>query len=117
MKKMMSGLFVLVMLFAFSTSAFASNWEGEGTYSHSGGDLWISYSAYDSHVHGFLSVSVYKVTPSGDQLVTNFSIEGGRPGYDLHVGNWYLGNMTAGTYKYKYTMPSAWMGPYLSFNI
>lgn len=107
----------MVMLFTFATTAFASQRESSGTYTHSGGELRVHYQFNDSHVHGFLRVEVYRVTASGEAFVSSFWEEGGRPGHDIHNGSWSLGTQPAGTYKYVATVPNAWMGPAIWFNL
>ncbi|MBJ6361229.1 hypothetical protein ACFOQM_07985 [Paenibacillus sp. GCM10012307] len=116
MKKLNFILLVMVMLFTFTGTAFANQRVTTGTYTHSGGNLQVNYFAYDSHVHGFLTVNIYKVTASGDVFITSFNEEGGRPGHDIHQGSWSLGNQPAGTYKYVATVPDAWMGPSIWFS-
>ncbi|REK74560.1 hypothetical protein [Paenibacillus paeoniae] len=112
-RKMGLGLMVIVMLLTFATSASASTTRTDsGTTTHSGGNLSLQYYAYDSHVHGWMYATVYRVTASGDVFVGSGSIEGGMPhGNGIRTGNLYLGNQPAGTYKYVITLPSAWMGP------
>ncbi|MFD0590777.1 hypothetical protein ACFQZE_22560 [Paenibacillus sp. GCM10027627] len=117
MKKLGLSLLALVMMLAFASSTVsASTYTQTGTYAHSGGNLYFDYQFYDSHVHGFFTISVYRVTASGDVHVGYFSEEGGRPNHDMHIGTKYLGNQPAGTYKYVATVPSAWMGPYINFH-
>ncbi|MBH5319248.1 hypothetical protein I6N90_15700 [Paenibacillus sp. GSMTC-2017] len=117
MKKVGLGLIAIIMMLSFATSASAATRESTGTFTHAGGTIWVDYSFYDSHVHGFLSVSVYRVTSSGDVFVGWFSREGGRPGHDMHNGTGYVASsQPAGTYKYVATVPDAWMGPSLSFH-
>ncbi|WP_053377001.1 hypothetical protein [Paenibacillus sp. FJAT-27812] len=116
MKKMGLSFIVLVMLLAFASSASAANRVETGTYSHGGGNLYVYYSAYDSHVSGYLNITIYRVTSSGDVFITSYSEEGGRPGHDMHQGTLNLGNQPAGTYKFVASNPDSWMGPSVSFH-
>lgn len=113
MRKLSLGLMVLVMLLTFATSASASTTRTEtGAVYHSGGNLALDFTAYDSHIAGWMYASVYRVTASGDVFVGYGSVEGGYP-YDsgMRTGTVYLGNQPAGTYKYVITLPGNWMGP------
>lgn len=119
MKKIGLLLMVMAMLLTFAASASASSTRTDtGTRTHSGGNLLFEYTAYDSHVHGWMYGAVYRVTPTGDVLISTSNIEGGMP-YDsgFRTGKIYLTNLPAGTYKYVVTLPSAWMGPSISWSI
>lgn len=114
MKKMKVVLLVFVMLLVFASTAFAD--QQTGTYIHQGGKLTAHYAAYDSHIGGYMSIYIYRVTTSGEVLIDSFSEEGGRPGHDIHQGARDLGNQPAGTYKYVAVAPSGWMGPSVWFS-
>ncbi|WP_028594280.1 hypothetical protein [Paenibacillus assamensis] len=123
MKKVSFGLIAIIMLFVLATSAFAatasanSSRTDTGVTTHTGGNLALDYSAYDSRIHGYMYVSVYKVTSSGDVLIGSASVEGGRPtDSGIRSGTVYLGNQTAGSYKYVISIPSNWMGPSVTWH-
>ncbi|MBD8500887.1 hypothetical protein [Paenibacillus arenosi] len=123
MKKVSFGLIAIIMLFVLATSAFAATASANsqrtetGVTTHTGGNLALDFSAYDSRIHGFMHIHVYRVTTSGDVFVGGgFSIEGGRPTDNgIRSGTVDLGYQPAGTYKYVIIIPTNWMGPSVSW--
>ncbi|MCR8843604.1 hypothetical protein NQ117_07890 [Paenibacillus sp. SC116] len=122
MKKASFGLIAIIMLLVFATSAFAATASASttrtetGVTTHTGGNLALDYSAYDSRIHGWMYIEIYRVTSSGDVAINAASVEGGRPTDNgIRSGTVYSDNLPAGTYKYVITIPSNWMGPSVSW--